>query len=48
MHIILQKDILNLEFFPSRIECQYFYMEVFKGEEGEIVLNDKKGTASAD
>ena len=38
----LQKDILNLEFFPSRIECQHFYMEVFKGEEGEIVLNSKK------
>ena len=38
----LQKNILNLEFIATKIPYQYFYMEIFKGEEGEIYLNNKK------
>ena len=38
----LQKNILNLEFIASKISYQYFYMEIFKGEEGQIYLNNKK------
>ena len=40
--IYLQKNILNLGFIPSKITNQYYYLEVFKGEYGEIVLNNKK------
>ena len=37
-----QKNFLNIEFIPGNASYQYYYMEVFKGEEGEIVLNNKK------
>ena len=37
----LQKNILNLGFMPINNINQYYYMEVSKGEEGEIMLNDK-------
>ena len=37
-----QKNILNLEFIETKLPYQYFYMEVFKGEEGQIFLNNKK------
>ena len=40
--IFLQKNILNAEFIPTNASYQYFYMEVFKGEEGEIILNYKR------
>ena len=40
--IYFQKNILNLGFIPSNISNQYYYMEVFKGEYGEIVLNNKR------
>ena len=37
----LQKNKLNLGFMPIDITEQHYYMEVFKGEEGEIMLNNK-------
>ena len=37
----LQKNILNLGFMPINTFKHYFYMEVFKGEEGEIMLRNK-------
>ena len=37
-----QRNILNLEFIETKLSYQYFYMEVFKGEEGQIFLNNKK------
>ena len=40
--IYFQKNILNIGFIPSGIPKQYYYMEVFKGEEGKIILNNKK------
>ena len=38
----LQKNFLNLGFIPNYATYQYYYMEVFKGEEGEIILNNKR------
>ena len=40
--IYFQKNILNIGFIPSNTSYQYYYMEVFKGEEGQIILNNKK------
>ena len=37
----LHKNKMNLEYMPINIIEQYFYMEVFKDEEGEIMLNNK-------
>ena len=37
----LQKNILNLGFIPINTHNHYYYMEVFKGEEGEIMLHNK-------
>ena len=39
---ILQKNILNIGFTISNKVKQYYYLEVFKGEEGEIMLHDKR------
>jgi hypothetical protein len=38
---ILQNNYLNYGFITSRTSYQYYYMEVFKGEEGEIILHNK-------
>ena len=38
----LQRNFLNLEFISSDLEAQYYYMEVYKNEEGEIILHDKR------
>jgi len=38
----LQKNQLNLGFIPIELDFYYYYMEVFKGEEGEIVLFNKR------
>jgi len=38
----LRKNQLNLGFIPNELDCHYFYMEVFKGEEGEIMLFNKR------
>ena len=40
--IYFQKNILNLGFIPANVSYQYYYMEVFNGEEGEIMLNNKR------
>ena len=40
--IYFQKNILNIGFIPKNVSYQYFYMEVFKGEHGEIILNNKR------
>jgi len=38
----LQKNILNLGFIPKNEICQYYYMKVYKRQEGEITLNNKR------
>ena len=38
----LQNNILNLGFIPKNKICQYYYMKVYKGQEGEILLNNKR------
>ena len=38
----LQNNILNLGFIPKNQLCQYYYMKVYKGQEGEIILNNKR------
>ena len=38
----LQNNILNLGFIPKNELCQYYYMKVYKGQEGEIILNNKR------
>ena len=38
----LRKNQLNLGFIPRNLKYNYFYMEVFKGEEGEIMLFNKR------
>ena len=38
---ILEKNNLNLGIISSKIEFQYYYMEVFKDQEGEIILHNK-------
>ena len=40
--LILQKNYLNQGFITSNIKNQYYYMEIMKGEEGEIMLHDKR------
>ena len=37
----LQKNILNLGFMPINSFYHYYYMEIFKGEEGEIMIHNK-------
>ena len=37
----LQKNILNLGFMPKNTSNHYYYMNIFKGEEGEIILHNK-------
>ena len=39
---LLKKDSLNFGFITSKTMYQYFYTEVFKGEEGELVLHKKR------
>ena len=39
---IMQKNALNYGFITSKTYYQYYYMEVFKGEEGEIILHNKR------
>ena len=39
--LYLQKDQLNSGFLPIGLNFYYYYMEVFKGEEGEIILFNK-------
>ena len=41
----LQKNLLNLGFMPLKINNHYYYMEVFKGEEGEIMIHNKLNNA---
>ena len=38
----LQRNQLNLGFIPKNINYYYYYMEVFEGEEGEILLFNKR------
>ena len=38
----LQRNIINLGFMPHDSPEQYFYMEIFEGEEGQITLFNKK------
>ena len=38
---ILEQNNLNYGFITSKIEYQYYYMEVFKDQEGEIMLHNK-------
>ena len=38
---ILEKDALNYGFLTSRTTYQYYYTEIFQGEEGEIMLHNK-------
>ena len=39
---LLQKNALNYGFLTSKTPYQYFYTEVFQGEEGELVLHNKR------
>ena len=39
---ILQKNNLNIGFTISNEVKQYYYLEIFKDEEGEIMLHDKR------
>ena len=39
---ILEKNKLNLGFTTSKKVNQYYYLEVFKGEEGEVMLHNKR------
>ena len=39
---ILEKNKLNLGFTISKKVNQYYYLEVFKGEEGEVMLHNKR------
>ena len=41
----LQKNLLNLGFMPLNVNNHYYYMEVFKGEEGEIMIHNKINNA---
>ena len=47
---ILDQNNLNFGFITSNIEYQYYYMEVFKDQEGEIMIHNKrqKGILIAD
>ena len=39
---ILHKNYLNYGFITSNTSYQHYYMEIFKGEEGEIILHSKR------
>ena len=39
---IMEQNNLNLGFIASNITYQYYYMEVFKDQEGEIMLHNKR------
>ena len=39
---LLAKNKLNLGFFTSKITNQYYYTEVLQGEEGELMLHNKR------
>jgi len=39
---ILRKNILNLGFTISKQVNQYYYLEIIKGDEGEIMLHNKR------
>ena len=39
---MLQKNALNYGFMTTGTKYQYFYLEVFKKEEGELMLHDKR------
>ena len=39
---ILQKNALNYGFITTQTKYQYFYLEVFKEEEGELMLHNKR------
>ena len=40
---LLQKDALNPGLVTSKTKYQYFYTQVFQGEEGELILHNKRG-----
>ena len=40
--LVLQKNYLNHGFITSNNKYQYYYMEIFAGDEGEIMLHDKR------
>ena len=39
---LLEKNALNLGFLTTKAIYQYYYAEVFKGEEGELMLHNKR------
>ena len=39
---MIEKDALNYGFLTSKTNYQYYYMEVYRGEEGEIMLHNKR------
>ena len=39
---ILQKDYINKGFITSSTKYQYYYLKVFKGEEGELMIHNKR------
>ena len=40
--LILQKNYLNHAFITSDLKYQHYFMEISKGEEGEVMLHDKR------
>ena len=39
---MLQKNAINYGFITTEINYQYYYLEVYQGEEGEIMLHYKR------
>ena len=39
---IIEKEALNFGFLTSKTTYQYYYTEVFEGEEGELMLHNKR------
>ena len=39
---VIEKNALNYGFLTSKTKNQYYYIEVFRGEEGEIMLHNKR------
>ena len=39
---LLEKNALNFGFLTTNTDYQYYYTEVFKGEEGELMLHNKR------
>ena len=39
---ILEKNALNFGFLTSKTTYQYYYTEIFNGEEGELILHNKR------